>query len=289
MSLVNMRTQLNDADRGRYAVPSFNCSSLELARAIIETAEETDSPVIVQVHPSELRYAGVRPLGAMLRTMAEDAHVPIVIHLDHGDNMDTVKAAVENSFTSVMFDGAHLPLEENIQESRRVVDFCHKHDVSVEAELGVLGGIGAEVEHEGIVGELTDPAAAEEFVQKTEVDTLAIAVGNAHGLYKGADARSIDVERIREIFERVQVPLVLHGGSDTPDETIQRAIKYGIRKINISTDMKFAFRKAIFEFMSTSEDYELHHINAKGIAAAKIIIRDKLNLFGSLGACRNGS
>lgn len=282
-----MKSQLLAAERGGYAVPAFNVSNLELSRAIIETADETESPVIVQVHPVELDYAGVGPLTALLRAMCEETRVPVVLHLDHGDSFDRVKEAVSHSFTSVMFDGAHLSFEENVRESRRVVEFCRSSNVSVEAELGVLGGSGQEVHDGNATGGLTDPKAAMEFVRRTEIDTLAIAVGNEHGLYTGPGVRSIDVDRIKDIFDLVKIPLVLHGGSDTPDETVKLAIRNGIRKVNISTDMKVAFRKAILDFMTRSDEHEPHVINEHGIAAAKVVIRQKMEAFGCLGAAND--
>ena len=190
--------------------------------------------------------------------------------------------AVTNGFTSVMYDGSALPFAENVRETRRVVELCHAVGVSVEGELGVLGGTGAEVAA-GQESHLTDPASAGEFVRQTDVDTLAVAIGNQHGLYTGEGERQIDLDRLRAISAEVDVPLVLHGGSDTPDDTIQQAIGYGIRKVNISTDMKNAFRMALLRFLSSSNEYETHVINQHGIDAAKGVIHHKMEVFGCLG------
>lgn len=279
MPLVTLNKILLNAQENKYAVGAFNTSSLELAKAVVESAEEVRSPVIVNCHPSEIKYAGIAPLSAMIKALANTVSVPVVLHLDHGDSYETVIQCIRYGFTSVMYDGSSLSFDKNVQQTKAVVNAAKAVGVSVEAELGCIGGKEMDIRsHKDL---LTDPDEAVHFIAETGIDALAVAIGTVHGLYQFEP--NIDLERLEEIRSKVDVPLVLHGGSGTPETTIKQAIELGISKVNISTEMKLAFRNAIKEFVSINNDYEIHHINRVGVQAAKELVKSKMELFGSIG------
>ncbi|MEM3673012.1 MAG: class II fructose-bisphosphate aldolase [Candidatus Bathyarchaeia archaeon] len=270
--LVTNRELLLPARKNSYAVGAFNIQNLESFLAVTEAAVEEKSPVIVAVTPSAIKYAGLAYLVKIVRTAAENTPVPMSLHLDHGEDFETVSKCIEAGFTSVMIDGSFLSFEENIALTKRVVDLAHSKGVSVEAELGRLAGVEEKTveEKEAI---LTDPDAAEEFVKRTGVDALAVAIGTSHGAYKFKGEAKLDFERLKLIAKKVDIPLVLHGASSVPawiiekatkygaelsgakgipEEHIKKAISMGISKINIDTDLRLAFTAAVREVLANS-------------------------------------
>ncbi|MFS8540625.1 MAG: class II fructose-1,6-bisphosphate aldolase, partial [Tissierellales bacterium] len=240
--LVTGKELLDHANKNGYAVGAFNINNMEIVQAIIEAAEETNSPVILQASQGGIKYAGIEYITALGKVAAEKAKVPVALHLDHGTDFDQVMLCIRYGFTSVMIDGSKHPLRENIELTKKVVDVAHAVGVSVEAELGKIGGTEDDITVDELEATFTDPDEAKIFVEETGVDSLAIAVGTAHGVYKGEP--KLDFDRIRKIKELVGIPLVLHGSSGVPADSIKKAIEAGINKINIDTDLRIAFTKA---------------------------------------------
>lgn len=300
--LVTNRDLLLTARREAYAVGAFNISNLESLLAVIEAAVEEKSPVIIAVTPSSIQYAGLSYIEEMVKTAAESLSLPLSLHLDHGKNLETISRCVGAGFTSVMIDGSHLKFEENIVLTKRVVDLAHPRRVSVEAELGKLAGI-EEPSIEAGEASLTDPDAAKDFVESTDVDALAVAIGTSHGAYKFKGEPKLDFERLKLIRERVDVPLVLHGASSVPSWIVEKAIKYGaelsgakgipeehirkavslgITKINIDTDLRLAFTATIREFLAKSPiEFDPRKILGPAKEAMKEVVKGKMRLFGS--------
>lgn len=241
MAYVNSYEMLRRARTGGYAVGAFNAENMETVQAIVEAAERMGTPVIVQTTPSSVRYAGIEQFHAMVRAAADKAKVDVCLHLDHGDSMQLCSDCVGIGYSSVMFDGSRLSFEENIRQTAQVVAMAHGAGVTVEAELGALGG-----KEDDLVGEsgcYTDPGDAAEFVRRTAVDSLAIAVGTAHGVYKTTPV--LDLERICAIAAVTDIPLVLHGSSGLTDECVKECVKRGICKVNFATELRIAFTNAV--------------------------------------------
>lgn len=240
--LVNMNEVLLPAKKNKYAVGLFNAVNLELARGIIAAAEQTGSPVIMGTAEVLFPYGPLEEVSYYLLPMARKANVPVVIHLDHGLNKETCLKALELGFTSIMYDCSTDPYDENVRKVKEVADIAHSYGATIEGELGHVGDNEGSVEGSSHLLDpsafFTDPKMAKDYVEKTGVDALAIAVGNAHGAYKLPP--KLDFERIRTIAKTVDVPLVLHGGSGLTDNDFKQAIKEGISKVNIFTDINVA-------------------------------------------------
>lgn len=284
--LVTMTELLSVAYKHRFAVGAFNVGNGEFVRAILETAEEAESPVILAIHPSELEFL-TDSFVAYCREAARHAKVPVVIHLDHGGSVADLIRAVRCGFTSVMIDASRYPFEDNVRITREGVAIAKAAGISIEAELGTVGQAEGSIE-EGSDDQLfTDPGEAERFVSLTGVDTLAVAIGTAHGIYPKSRKPKLQLDRLRAIQSRVPIPLVLHGGSDNSDAEVAESIQYGICKINISSDMKKAF---FTQLRATLEDkpaaFEPTQLFPAAIDAAKRLIRRKMELFGSVGKSR---
>jgi fructose-bisphosphate aldolase class II len=302
--LVTNKDLLLPAEQKAYAVGAFNINNLESLLAVAEAAVEEKSPVIVAVTPSAIKYAGLAYLAKIAKTAAETAPVPMSLHLDHGENFETASKCIGAGFTSVMIDGSFLKFEENVVLTKRVVDFAHPKGVSVEAELGRLAGVEeSTVEEKEAV--LTDPNSAKEFVEKTGVDALAVAIGTSHGAYKFKAEPKLDFERLKLVKEKVHVPLVLHGASSVPQWIIEKAVKYGaelagakgipeehikeaislgIAKINIDTDLRLAFTATVREFLASSpKEFDPRKILGPAREAMKEVVKGKMRLFGSAG------
>ena len=280
--LMNMKDLLAVAREHRFAVPAFNISSNMLLSGVMEAAEEAAAPVIVAIHPDELAF--VRPAFVkMAIAEAIQVSVPVCIHLDHGMNMEQIMVAIQSGFTSVMMDASMLPLEQNIEKSRAVVELAHTVNVSVEGELGTIGTIDDEAEAgtEEIV--FVNPDDVKTFVDETGVDTLAVAIGTSHGLYPKDMKPEIRLDLLEKITDKVDIPLVLHGGSSNPDEEIAQAVKLGINKINISADMKSAFYKKCRQVLADPHLREPSSIYPPCIAAMKEVVHQKFDLFGTSG------
>ncbi len=270
-----------DAQKKRYALGAFNTYNLETTQAIIKAAEAQRSPAAVQVSETTLAYGGFKTIVALVKTLIEESKIPFILHLDHGKNYETVVCCVDAGFSSVMIDGSSLPFEENVKITKKAADYAHEFNIWVQGELG-------KIPKGGTLGELTeiqktDPQEAQEFAQITGIDSLAIAVGNVHGFYREVGAH-LDFNRIEEIRELVKVPLVLHGGSGIPDAQIKKAIKLGIAKINIDTELRIAFTGALREFFQAQvETADPRKIMALARDAVQEKVEEKIKLFGSSG------
>ena len=302
--LVTNKDLMVPARRNGYGIGAFNANNLEAVLAVAEAATEEKSPAIVAVTPGAIKYGGLPYLSRIVRTAAELASVPVALHLDHGEDFETASKCVGAGFTSVMIDGSSLKFEDNTALTKRVVEMAHPKGVSVEAELGRLAGVEeSTVEEKDAI--LTDPAVAKEFVDRTGVDTLAVAIGTSHGAYKFKAEPKLDFERLKLITKQVSIPLVLHGASSVPswiiekaskygaelggakgipEEHIQKAISMGIAKINIDTDLRLAFTAAVREVLANSpKEFDPRKILGPAKEAMKQVIKGKMRLFGSSG------
>lgn len=299
--IVNTKKILEKAQKGKYAVGAFNIYNIETLHAAIKAAEHLESPIIIQTSESAIAYAGLNILADMMRIAAQDSKVPIAIHVDHGRNISLIKEAIKAKYTSVMIDASHFPFEKNIQLTKDIVKAAHGHGISVEAELGIIGG--KEDDLEGTAW-CTNPDQAQEFVKRTKIDSLAVAIGTSHGAYKNkGDKLRLDI--LKEIRKKVTIPLVLHGASlvpkqalakaqatgirlkkaqGIPPDQIKKAIKLGICKINVDTDLRLAFSTALREYTQKNPE----SINPRdpltyAQQATQKSIEEHLRLFGSTG------
>ena len=281
MPLVTKKQLLLDAQAGGYAIGAFNVENMEMVQAVVGAAEELKSPVILQTTPSTVKYADLEYFYANVKTAAKKATVPVVIHLDHGNSFDLAMQALRTGYTSIMIDGSHDSFEENIAVSKAVVDACHPSGVAVEAELGKVGGKEDDLDG-GDNNPYTNPQEAVIFVERTGIDSLAVAIGTAHGVYQGIP--KVDVERLSKIKEVVSIPLVLHGTSGVPDETVKECIKRGICKVNYATDLRIAFSKGVNEVLHEAPDtIDPKKYNAKGREEVKQYVMNKIMVCGSAG------
>ncbi|WP_405142890.1 ketose-bisphosphate aldolase [Paenibacillus sp. FSL H7-0942] len=281
--LINMKDLLKVAYENKFAVGSFNVANSEFVKVVITAAEEQNSPAIMQIHPNEIDLV-TDGFIAYVREAASKSKVPFVIHLDHGATIKDITRSIRNGYSSVMMDASHLPFEENIAATKEAVELAHLVDVSVEGELGTIGS--NEGSSEGGADEIlyTNPEEAAIFVEQTGIDTLAVAVGTSHGIYPQSKDHSIKIDRLKQIHEKVKIPLVLHGGSDNPDEEIREAVKHGIAKINLSTDMKRAFYNQLRATLDANPNaYEPDQLMPEATKAATELVKKKMDLFGSTG------
>ena len=302
--LVTNKDLMVPARKNGYAIGAFNVQNLESMSAVAEAATEEKSPAILQITPSVIKYAGLPYISGLVKTAAQLAPVPLAMHLDHGEDFETASKCVDVGFSSVMIDGSFLKFEENVALTKRVVDIAHPKRVSVEAELGKLAGVEERsvAEKEAI---LTDPETAVEFVEKTRVDTLAVAIGTSHGAYKFKSEAKLDLARLKTISERIGIPLVLHGASSVPQWIVEKATKYGaafggakgvpedelkkaislgIAKINIDTDLRLAFTATVREVLANSpKEFDPRKILGPAKDAMKEVAKSKMRLFGSSG------
>ncbi len=285
--LVNMDAVLKPAKKGKYAVGLFNAVNLELARGIIAAAECTQSPVIMGTAEVLFPYGPLEEVSYYLLPMAKKANVPVVIHLDHGLRKETCLKALELGFTSIMYDCSTDPYEVNVEKVKEMADIAHSYGATIEGELGHVGDNEGSAEGDSHLVDpskyFTDPKLAKDFVDKTGVDALAIAVGNAHGAYKLPP--KLDFERIRTIAKTVDVPLVLHGGSGLTDNAFKRAIQEGISKVNIFTDINIAAVKAEFSKFTDMNKGIIDLIPA-AVEAVKQESILKMKLFSSDGKAK---
>lgn len=280
--LLTMKELLKIAQKNQFAVPAFNIGSGQILKAVVQSAEKMQSPVILAIHPDELSFLGDSFIESC-RAEANATKVPMVIHLDHGGSFEQVMRAIKCGFTSVMIDGSHLPYEDNIAITQKVVNAAHSIDISVEAELGTIGTTGTSAEAGAKEIIYTDSKLAKDFVEKTGIDTLAVAIGTAHGIYPKGMKPKLKLDLLKEIRDVIKVPLVLHGGSSNADEEIAESVKIGISKINISSDVKAAYYKKVREVLKDNEGwYEPNSIYPPCIVAACEVIEFKMNLFNAV-------
>ena len=273
--VVSSARLMKRAEKENYAIPAFNIDNLESAMAVSEIMHEMRTPVIVQMIPRTLNYGGIAIYPAMMRELMADCPVDYALHLDHGSSLSLAKKCVAGGFSSVMFDGSLMPFEDNVKFTKEVTDFALPMDVSVEGELGTIGG--KEEGDTDLEASYTKVSEAEEFVRRTNVSTLAIGVGTAHGVYKGTP--HINVERIKEIHAAIDTPLVLHGASGLSDEVLKDCIAAGITKINFATELRQAYTNGIkAEFAKDPEVFDPKIYMRGAIDNIKEVLRHKINI-----------
>jgi len=273
---------------GKYAVGQFNVSTDEQIKAIVEIAKDLKSPVIIGTSESERKFIGTKQAVALIKSWQEKTGLPILLNADHCKTFEKIKEAVDAGYTAVHFDGSALPFEENVEITKQVVDYAKSKnpDILVEGEMGYLRG-GSEV-HEKIEikpEDLTKPEQAKEFVEKTKVNSLAIAIGNIHGVETNMENPPLYLDKLEKIQKAIpEIFLVLHGGSGTPEEDIKKAIQLGITKININTELRIAYSQALREFLEKNpEEIKPYKILVPAVEAVKEVIKKKIDLFGSKG------
>ena len=279
--LMNMKDLLTVAQKNHFAVPAFNIGSDQLLKAVMKTVKELKSPVILEMSPDEFNFVGYAQIQAMLYEAAH-TDVPVCIHLDHGDSYETVVRAIQAGMTSVMIDASKLPYEENVAITKKVVETAHIANVSVESELGTIGTTGNSIEGgtEGVI--YTVPEEAKQFIEDTGIDTFACAIGTAHGIYPKDMKPKLRIDILKDITNQVSVPLVLHGGSSNKDAEIAEAVKNGICKINISSDIKVAFYEQARKTLNENPGYrEPLEIYPAAMEACGKVCADKIRLFNS--------
>ncbi|KEQ17430.1 class II fructose-1,6-bisphosphate aldolase [Endozoicomonas numazuensis] len=283
MALVPMTEMLKKALEGKYAVGQFNINNLEWTQAILTAAQKTQSPVILGVSEGAARYmSGFKVITAMVNALIESMEitVPVAIHLDHGSSIEKCKEAIEAGFSSVMIDGSHGPFEENVAMTKTVVEYAHARGVSVEAELGVVGGQEDDVVADNCI--YADPQECKELVERTGVDCLAPALGSVHGPYKGLP--NLGFEEMLQVKELTAVPLVLHGGTGIPTADIQNAISRGTAKINVNTENQIAWTNMVRKVLaSDAEVYDPRKVIGPGKEAIVETVMGKIREFGSEG------
>ena len=281
MALVTTKELMLDAQKNHYAIGAFNAENMEMVQAIIAAAEELRAPVIVQTPPGTRHDASPARFSANVAAAAAEATVPVVMHLDHGSSFELAMKAFRAGYTSIMIDGSHSVFEENIAITKSVVAACHAAGVPVEAELGKVGGKEDDLDG-GMGNGYTDPAEAAEFVERTGVDSLAVAIGTAHGVYKGTP--KLDVDRLSEIRKVVSIPLVLHGTSGVPDDAVRECIARGMCKVNYATDLRIAFSAGLKEYLAKDPDaFDPKKYNAVGREKVKEYVKSKILVCGSNG------
>ncbi|ELH3004605.1 tagatose bisphosphate family class II aldolase [Vibrio vulnificus] len=282
MYLISSREMLKRAQLGGYAVPAFNIHNLETVQVVVETASEMGSPVILAGTPGTYDYAGTDYLISICKEAAHKHSIPLVLHLDHHEDLQDIRNKVEHGIRSVMIDGSHHAFDQNIDIVRLVVQYCNRFDASVEAELGRLGGQEDDLIVDSADALMTDPASAAEFVRRTGIDSLAVAIGTAHGLYKAEP--KLDFARLEKIRSVVDIPLVLHGASGVPDEMVRRCIELGVCKVNVATELKIAFADAVKgHFAEHPDANDPRKYITPGKAAMKRVVMDKIRMCGSEG------
>ena len=307
MPLVTSQQLFEKAYHKDYAIGAFNVNNMEIIQGIVDAAKEEKSPLILQVSAGARKYASPIYLRKLVEAAVEDSDLPIVLHLDHGEDFDICKQCVDDGFTSVMIDASHHPFDENIVLTQKVVEYAHAHGVVVEAELGRLAGIEDAVNVSEKDASFTDPDQAREYVEKTGIDSLAVAIGTSHGAYKFKGKPSLDFDRLERIAGMIPgVPLVLHGASTVlpeyvdlcnqyggnipgaqgvPEEMIRRAASHGVCKVNIDTDLRLAMSAAIRkELHENPENFDPRKYLGPGRDAIRKMVRHKIkNVLGSSG------
>jgi len=280
MPLVSMNEFLPKAKANKFAVGQFNMNNLEFAQAITDAAIEEKSPFIFGVSEGALKYMGIEYTVAIAEAAAKKSGLPIALHLDHGSNFDIAMKCIRAGFSSVMFDGSHHPFEENIALTKEIVKAAHAMGVSVEGELGTIGGVEDDLSVDEEHASLAKPDEAIRFYEETGVDALAIAVGTAHGMYKGEVKIHYDI--IKEVVAKIPVPIVLHGGSGVPDDMIREAIQAGVGKINVNTENQVACTAVIREVLGKDANIiDPRKYLTPARTAMKQVVQEKIRLFGS--------
>lgn len=280
MSLVTTKKMLLDAQEKGYAVGAFNVENMEMVMAVVSAAEELNSPVIMQTTPSTVKYADFDYFYANVKVAAENASVPVAIHLDHGNSFELAMKAFRTGYTSIMIDGSHGSFEDNISLTSSVVKVCRAANVPVEAELGKVGGKEDDLEADADTN--TDPQEAKEFVERTGVTSLAIAIGTAHGFYAGTPV--LDKERVSEVRKLVDVPLVLHGASGLTDDDVRECVERGMCKVNFATELRAAYTAAVKKLLDEKpETYDPKKFGVVGMEAVTELVKGRMKVLGCDG------
>jgi ketose-bisphosphate aldolase len=276
--MVDLSHVLNPARKGKYAIGAFNIYNLETVDAVLAAANELRSPVIIAFGERYLKNFPIQAVAAIVKTMAKESRVPVALHLDHAQKMESIELAISAGFTSVMIDGSKLPLRENIAITKRAMALARPRGVSVEAELGRIVRTG-----EAATDLFTDPNEAVQFMEETEVDALAVAVGTVHGLYKGEP--TLDLVRLGQIADKVSVPLALHGGSGLPDNLIKSAMQLGVAKLNVNTEISIQGVNAIRGFLAEkgNENTRLEELMIEAQHSMVGVVKKYIEFFGSAG------
>lgn len=279
MPLVTSQQMLENARSGSYAVPAFNIENMEMVQAVLQKATELRSPVMLQTTPSTVKYAGIEMLQAMVQVQAERCPIPVALHLDHGESFALTIQALRAGYTSVMIDGSKLPWAENIALTQKVVEMATAIQIPVEAELGKVGGKEDDLEISNKEAIYTDPEEARQFVAATGVHSLAVAIGTAHGFYKGHP--KLDFDRLAKIRAAVDVILVLHGASGIPDELVRQSIALGVSKVNFATELRAAMTQGVREALLDKEVIDPKRFLTQGKKSVQEVVHQKIILCGS--------
>jgi len=283
MPLVTSKKMLKDAQEGGYAIGAFNVENMEMIKAVIQAAEELNAPVMLQTTPSTVKYGTVETYAAIAAAEANKAKVPVCLHLDHGSSYELALECMKSGYTSVMIDGSDETFENNVALTKKVVESAHAKGIPVEAELGKVGG--KEDDHEAEADTNTNPVEAKDFVERTGVDSLAIAIGTAHGFYEGTPM--LDKERISEIRKLVSVPLVLHGSSGLSDDEVRECVERGMCKVNFATELRAAYTDAVKKLLAEKpETYDPKAFGKVGIPAVKELVMKRIKVCQSDGKAK---
>lgn len=271
---------LLDAQKGKYAVGAFNVENMEMVKAVIGAADELKAPVMLQTTPSTVKYGTLETFAAMVKAEADKVSVPVALHLDHGSSAELALQAMELGYTSIMIDGSHEEFEKNIEITKSVVEVARPKGLPVEAELGKVGGKEDDLEAEADTN--TDPMEAKEFVERTGITSLAVAIGTAHGFYVGTPV--LDKERLSEIREVVDIPLVLHGASGLSDEDVKDCISRGICKVNFATELRVAYTDAVKALLKEKPDtFDPKALGKAAMENVKQLVMNRMKVCGCDG------
>lgn len=281
--LLSSKNLLRKAQKEGYAIGAFNTSNLEITKAIFSAAQKLKSPLIIQTSEKESLHGLVSKIAALIRAFAREADIPVTLNLDHGQSFEMIKKSIAAGYASVMIDGSKLLFDKNIALTKKVVNYAHAKKIPVEGELGVVPTPQRKLRETASIKEreklMTDPDQAQEFVKKTRVDFLAVAIGNAHGIYKGKP--KLDFERLCDIRKKVSVPLVLHGGSGISSQDIKKAIRLGICKINVNTELRLAFSNTLRKVLASKTAFVPYEIMKPVEEAVERVVLEKIRVFGS--------
>ncbi len=278
MPLVTSEQMLLDAQKGHYAVGAFNVENMDMVKAVIAAAEELNAPVMLQTTPSTVKYGSLETFAAIVTAEATKAKIPVALHLDHGNSFELAVRAIKVGYTSIMIDGSHESFEDNIALTKKVVEVAAPNGIPVEAELGKVGGKEDDLEAEADTN--TDPMEAKEFVERTGINSLAVAIGTAHGFYSGTPV--LDKERLSEINEVVTIPLVLHGASGLSDEEVKDCVSRGICKVNFATELRVAYTDGIKDLLKEKPDtFDPKSFGTAGMSRVKELVKNRIMVCGS--------
>ncbi len=280
MALVNPLELIKKAQKEGYAIPAFNVHNLETVQAVVNGAAKLNSPVMIATTPGTVRHAGLETITAIVKEQSKLTDVPVALHMDHCGDYELLKACAEAGYTSMMIDASKLSYDENVEMTKKVVELGRKHGMCIESELGKIGGVEDDLAVDEADALMTVPEEAKDFVEKTGIDTLAVAIGTAHGLYKGVP--KLDYDRLKDIRKIVNIPLVLHGASGLLPDAVKKAIELGICKVNIATELKIPFANAIKElFKENPEESDPRAYMGAGRQAAQDMVEFKIKMCAS--------